>query len=138
MTLQELSDEVGMTVKTLRQYIRIGQLKASCVKRGRIHRTYEVTRDQADGWLAWRAHRKITRTLPSVLQRGAKLRQDPLRFFPDNDLLTMNNDLAKGWDAMKQAALDGDVKARLLLGRPWEEGGLNVSAWWTREAGTII
>lgn len=138
MTLQELAKETGLTKKTLRKYIHEGQLKATFVWRGRIHKTFDVTRDQADTWLAWRAHRKVTRTLPSDIQRGAKPQKELSIDGRDSDMFALNRDFGTEREALKRAALDGYVDARLRLTLPWHEGGMQVVKWWNREAGTII
>ena len=138
MTLQELAAETGLTVKTLRGYIRDGRLRATPLVKGRMQRTFDVAREQADTWLAWREHRKVTRVLPSVIQRAARLQAEKLAYFPNDDVVAMNFDVLATRDALKQAALDGDVDARLKLKLPWEQGGMQVVSWWNREAGTII
>ena len=138
MTLETLAAETNLTKKTLRKYISEGHLKASFVWRGRIHKTFDVTRDQADTWLAWRAHRKGTRTLPSVLQRGARPQKELSIDGRDSDTLTLSRDFGAEREALKRSALEGDVDARLRLKLPWEQGGMQVVKWWSREAGTII
>ena len=138
MTLQELAKETKLAKKTLRKYISEGHLKASFVWRGRIHKTFDVTRDQADTWLAWRAHRKGTRTLPSVIQRGARPQKELSIDGRDADMLVLSRDFGAEREAVKRAALNGDVDARLRLKLPWEQGGMQVVKWWSREAGTII
>ena len=138
MTLQELAAETNLTKKTLRKYIHEGQLKATFVWRGRIHKTFTVTRDQADTWLAWRAHRKITRTLPSTLQKGARPQKELSIDGGDSDMLVLSRDFGAEREALKRSAIDGDVDARLRIKLPWEQGGMQVVSWWSREAGTIV
>ena len=136
MTIQELAKETGLTKKTLRKYISEGQLKATFVWRGRIHKTFAVTRDQADTWLAWRAHRKGTRTLPSVLQRGAKPQKELSIDGRDSDMLVLSRDFGAEREAVKRAALNGDVDARLRLKLPWEQGGIGLTVWLRAGIGT--
>jgi hypothetical protein len=56
----------------------------------------------------------------------------------DSDMLVLSRDFGAERDALKQAALRGDVDARLRLKLPWEQGGMQVVSWWSREAGTIV
>ena len=138
MTIEELAAETKLAKKTIRKYISEGHLKASFVWRGRIHKTFEITRDQADTWLALWAHRKITRTLPSVMQKGARAQKELSIDGRDSDMLVLSRDFGAEREALKRSALNGDVDARLRLKLPWEQGGMQVVTWWNREAGTII
>ena len=138
MTLQELAAETGLTVKTLRGYIRDGRLRATPLVKGRMQRTFDVSRDQADTWLAWREHRVISRLLPSVLQRGAKPQKELSIDGRDSDVLVLSRDFGAEREAVKRAALNGDPDSRLRLKLPWEQGGMQVVKWWSREAGTIV
>lgn len=137
ITTIELAKEAGITPKAIRCAVHRGDLRATRVTKGQGRTAsateFRIRREDADNYLRRRAERKTGVPHSTLIAVQQERRRGNLgAYFENND---QDKQRTEQW---KRDALKGNSFAVERLRQPWEQGGVSLLRWWSREKGEII